>query len=350
MGKQQNTERANHLMKVLIEKHIHDGLPVGSKALQQSSGLNLSSATIRNIMSDLERQGLLKSPHTSAGRIPTNKGYRLFVDNLLSVKPLENVLTQQIESSIASKSMQNSGKQSLIQSTSEFLSEMTGMASVVFTPRSQNLSLKHIEFVTLSSHRLLVVMVTSDDEIHNKVIETKEAFSVSQLHQMANFLNEQFSGQSINSVKQRLISEMQNARAHFDQLMSNAIDLAKDSLSQSPGAERENLIYSGTTNLMQYTEMADMEKMRQLFQAFQEKQKIINMLNHVNQAQGVQIYIGKESGYEPFSSCSVVTKSYQIDDNTVGVLGVIGPTRMSYNKIIPIVDITAKILGSTLNK
>jgi len=227
---------------------------------------------------------------------------------------------------------------------------MTGMASVVFTPQSQNLCLKHIEFVTLSTNRLLVVMVTSDDEIHNKVIETKDAYTVSQLHQMANFLNEQFSGQSINSVKERLISEMKNARAHFDQLMSKAIDLAKDSLTESSDSETENLIYSGTTNLMQYDDMADMHKMRQLFQAFQEKQQIINMLNHVHQAQGVQIYIGKESGYEPFSSCSVVTKSYQIDDNTIGVLGVIGPTRMSYNKIIPIVDITAKILGSTLNK
>jgi len=348
-------ERANHLMKILVEKYIHDGSPIGSKALQESSGLNLSSATIRHIMSDLEKLGLLQSPHTSAGRIPTPQGYRLFVDKLISINPSSVQVNEDfnrtlLEHSLSADAVKQQSQSSLLKSTSNFLSDITKMASVVLCPSAKSLQLKHIEFLPLSKSRLLVIIVSSDGDVKNRFIEIKENYSTSQLQQMTNYLNSIFVGQSISALQQSLITEMEKTRGHIDKWMQQAINIAKNSLVNHDETNTENLICSGETNLIQYDDMNDMGKMRELFNAFHEKQKMIDMLHHVDSARDVQIYIGSESGYDAFSSCSLVAKSYQIDEGTVGVLGVIGPTRMAYNKIIPIVNITAKILNSAFHK
>jgi len=337
-------ERSCHLMKILVEKYIHDGQPVGSKLLQESSGLKLSAATIRNVMSDLEKNGLLHSPHTSAGRIPTTEGYRLFVDKLLSVQPISGDLVNKLKHDFAEHS-----HQTLLQSATETLSDITRMASVVVTPPRDLLALKHIEFLPLSEGRILVVIVKSDDEIQNRIIQVKENFSSEHLHHMANYLNATFSGKNLADVRQDLLAEMEQSRQDMDGLMKQAIKLAQDTFND-PSDEKNDLVVSGETNLMLYSEMDNMDKMHRIFQAFHEKKQMVEILNHINVAQGVQIFIGRESGYKPLEACSVIAAPYQVDENTMGVLGVVGPTRMQYNKIIPIVDITAKLLTTALNR
>jgi len=337
-------ERSNHLMKILVEKYIHDGQPIGSKLLQQSSGLKLSAATIRNVMSDLEKNGLLHSPHTSAGRIPTTEGYRLFVDKLLSVQPISRNLVKKLKQDFSEHN-----HQTLLQSATETLSDITQMASVVVTPPRDLLALKHIEFLPLSEGRILVVIVKSDDEIQNRIIQVKETFSSEHLHRMANYLNAIFSGKSLQEVRIDLIQEMEQTRQNMDDMMKQAIKLAQDTfIDQSE--DKIDLVVSGETNLMLYSEMHNMDKMHRIFQAFHEKKQMVEILNHINVAQGVQIYIGRESGYKPLETCSVVAAPYKVDEKTMGVLGVVGPTRMQYNKIIPIVDITAKLLTTALNR
>lgn len=337
-------ERSSHLMKILVEKYIHDGQPIGSKLLQQSSGLKLSAATIRNVMSDLEKCGLLHSPHTSAGRVPTTEGYRLFVDKLLSVQPIAGEIVKKLRHDISEQS-----HQTLLQTATDTLSDITRMASVVVTPPRDLLTLKHIEFLPLSEGRILVVIVKSDDEIQNRIIQVKKNFSSENLHHMANYLNATFSGKNLNEVRQNLVAEMEQTRQDMDEMMRQAIELAQDTFVNHED-EKNDLVVSGETNLMLYSEMDNMNKMHRIFQAFHEKKQMVEILNHINQAQGVQIFIGRESGYKPLEACSVIAAPYQVDENTMGVLGVVGPTRMEYNKIIPIVDITAKLLTTALNR
>jgi len=337
-------ERSNHLMKILVEKYIHDGQPVGSKLLQQTSGLKLSAATVRNVMSDLERSGLLHSPHTSAGRVPTTEGYRMFIDKLLSVQPLSVDVVTKLKHELAEHN-----HQTLLQSATETLSDITQMASVIVTPPRDLLALKHIEFLPLSEGRILVVIVKSDDEIQNRIIQVNENFSSDHLHRMANYLNATFAGKNLAQVRQNLIVEMEQSRVDMDDMMRQAIVLAKDTFVTQDD-EKSDLVVSGEINLMLYSEMHNMDKMHGIFQAFHEKKQMVDILNHINRAQGVQIFIGRESGYQPLESCSVVAAPYKVDENTMGVLGVVGPTRMQYNKIIPIVDITAKLLTTALNK
>lgn len=340
--KQDLNERAQHLLKVLIERYIEDGQPVGSRSLSCEEGLNLSPATIRNIMADLEDMGLIQSPHTSAGRVPTSEGYRVFVDSLLTVQSVEQATLNKVK--LDDSAEKNNGE--IIASASQLLSGITKMAGVVSLPKRETASFRQIEFVTLSPRRVLAIMITNDHEVNNRIIHLKKEFKPSELQQASNYLNSLFSGQSLQRVKSIIAKEMSDTRQEMNQLMIDAISLAHQSMGED--AIREDIVLSGETNLMDFQDLSNMNKLRDLFDAFNEKQGIIHLLDRCMDAEGVQIYIGEESGYDALDGCSLVTAPYAVDDEKVGVLGVIGPTRMKYHKVIPVVDVTAKILSSAL--
>ncbi len=330
-------------MKVLVESYISDGQPVGSKALAEHSGLKVSAATVRNVMSDLEKMGLIHSPHTSAGRIPTVQGYRVFVDSLLSVKSLDKNLLSQLAAPVSDIQEQSQ----ILEWVSETLSGVTHMASLVVLPKKDLLSLVQIEFIPLSNRRILAILVHSDNEVQNRVIQTERQYSTTQLQQMSQYLNHLLVGKTVRSACNTLAQEMENTRQKMDDMMRSAITMANYAFREHQ--EQDDYVLSGETNLMQYEDIASMERMRSLFEAFHEKQHILSLLDQVSNADGVKLFIGSESHFQPLHDCSVVAAPYQIDGQTMGVLGVIGPTRMAYDKVIPIVDLTAKLLTSALN-
>ena len=336
-------ERSLQLLKTLIERYISDGQPVGSRVLSKDSDLKLSPATIRNVMADLEDLGLIHSPHTSAGRVPTVSGYRLFVDSLLTVKPLELREMNRLQESLSAIDDQSQA----LGVASRLLSELTQMAGVVTLPKREVLFLRHVEFLPLSNSRVLVIFVTNEQEVHNKIIHTSRLFSPAELQQAANYLNSIYSGRSLASVRDAVLQELQNDREQMNQLMLDAIRMAQ--LAFEPNGNKEDFVLSGETNLMGFSELSDHDRLRTLFEAFSQKQGVIHLLDQCMKADGVQIFIGEESGYQAFDHCSLVTSSYSVSDEVVGVLGVIGPTRMAYEKIIPYVDVTAKLLGAALN-
>ncbi|MBL1264173.1 heat-inducible transcriptional repressor HrcA [Candidatus Methylomicrobium oryzae] len=343
MSHPQLNERSLQLLKALIERYISDGQPVGSRVLAKDSDLKLSPATIRNVMADLEDMGLIHSPHTSAGRIPTVSGYRLFVDSLLTVKPLELQEIARLQGGLAR--IEDRGQ--TLEAASRLLSELSQMAGVVTLPKREMLYLRHIEFLPLSHSRVLVIFVTNEQEVHNKIILTSRLFSPAELQQAANYLNSVYSGRSLAAVRDAVLKELQDDREQMNQLMLDAIRMAQ--LAFEPEEKKEDFVLSGETNLMGFSELSDRDRLRSLFEAFSQKQGVIHLLDQCMKADGVQIFIGEESGYEAFDHCSLVTSSYSVSDEVVGVLGVIGPTRMAYEKIIPYVDITAKLLSAALN-
>lgn len=326
-----------------MEKYIHDGQPVGSRALSKDPNLNLSPATIRNVMADLEDMGLIHSPHTSAGRVPTVSGYRLFVNSLLTVKPLGSRELDQLQTSLLSGT---DGPGEVLNKASRLLSDVTRMAGVVTLPRRETIALRHIEFLPMSSSRILVIFVTDDQDVHNKIIHTDRLYSPAELQQAANYLNSMYAGRSLSRIRESILLDMEQNRAQVNQGMIDAVTMAQQTFAQQP---KEDYVLSGETNLMGFSELSDMERLKQLFEAFSQKQGVIHLLDQCLQAEGVQIFIGEESGYRAFDHCSLVTSSYSINDEVVGVLGVIGPTRMAYEKVIPYVDVTAKLLGAALN-
>jgi heat-inducible transcriptional repressor len=334
------SDRSLQLLKKLVERYISDGQPVGSKLLAQDA--NLSPATIRNVMADLEQQGFIQSPHTSAGRVPTESGYRLFVDNLLTVKALD---TQELNKLHQGLSPQDNND--VIGAASRLLADLTQMAGVVTLPRRELVCLRHVEFLPLSHTRVLVIFVTNEQEVHNKIIHTNKVFTAAELQQAANYLNAVYCGRSLVAVREAILKELEDDRQHINQGMLDAINIAQLTFNQTP--EADDYVLTGETNLMGFSELADRDHLRTLFEAFNQKQGVIHLLDHCMKAEGVQIFIGKESGYQAFDQCSLVTSSYSISDEVVGVLGVIGPTRMAYHKIIPFVDVTAKLLGVALN-
>jgi heat-inducible transcriptional repressor len=338
-------ERAQLLLKALIENYIREGQPVGSRTLSRDSGLSLSSATIRNVMADLEDLGLVASPHTSAGRVPTDKGYRLFVDTLLKLKPLQHEEIEDIERRLGSEAA--SGR-SLVQSVSQMLSNVTHMAGLVTLPNPHYISLSQIEFITLSENRALAIMVMSNREVENRVVQLDRYYSVEELRRAANYLNEAFAGRSLPDVRALLLRQLQETRAHMDQLMKDAIHMAQK-VFDTHSEERVEYVIAGETNLMGFAELSNVDRLRRLFEAFNEKHDILRLLDSCLRAEGIQIFIGQESGYRILDDISVVTAPYMLDNKVVGVLGIIGPTRMAYERVIPIVDITAKLLGSALN-
>jgi heat-inducible transcriptional repressor len=337
-------ERTQHLLKVLIERYIRDGKPVGSRTLVREAGLELSPATVRNIMAELEELGYLRSPHTSAGRVPTVRGYRFFVDSLMHVKPLES---QEVENLRACLDP-HQDTVTLIRSVSSLLSGITRMAAIVMVPRRNCLTLRQVEFLPLSDNRVLAILVINEYEVQNRVIYSQRGYTALELQQAANYLNAEFAGKDIHQVRESLLRDMHLTRESMNTIMQAVVEIA-DKAFQTDSAGEEDYVLAGQTNLMVFSELANLEKLRELFEAFNRKRDILHLLDLCLNAQGIQIFIGEESGFDVLDACSLVTSSYSVKGKVLGVLGVIGPTRMAYERVVPIVGITAKLLAAALN-
>ncbi len=335
-------ERAQILLKTLVEHYVTDGQPMGSKALLQHSGLGLSPATIRNIMSDLEALGFVSSPHTSAGRIPTQQGYRFFVDSLLSMQPLESKQIKQLESTLSS-----TDQSELITTAADILSELTQFAGMILIPKRKALVFKHLEFMPLSDKRILLIIVSTDGSVQNRIILSDTPYSASSLTEAGNYFNAHYSGQTFEQARRKLHGDLKKMQADISHLMTAALE--EPNLSQSKNKE-EDVIIAGERNLLNVDELAtNVITLRKLFDVFEQRSSLMQLLDNSQKAEGVQIFIGGESGYSPLDECSMVTSPYQVDGQVVGTLGVIGPTRMAYERVIPIVDITAKLLSNALS-
>jgi heat-inducible transcriptional repressor len=339
-------ERAQQLLKLLVEHYIRDGQPVGSRTLSRDLGMNLSAATIRNVMADLEELGFVTSPHTSSGRVPTDKGYRFFVDTLLKYQPLDHQKVAAIQTRLGEHS---DDPKALVSAASQLLSSVTRMAGVVTLPRQSHAALSHIEFVPLSDNRVLAILVVNGREVQNRILQLERHYSAEELRRTSNYLNHQFGGKELSEVREHLVSQLKETREHLNQMMLDAIRLAQQVVNVPPSGGRMEYVIAGETNLMEFAELSNVEKLRRLFEAFTQQRDILHLLDQSLRAEGVQIFIGQESGYTILDDCSIVTAPYTLDQEVVGVLGVIGPTRMAYERVIPIVDITAKLLGSALN-
>jgi heat-inducible transcriptional repressor len=343
------TERAQHLLRVLVESYIREGQPVGSRNLSRDSGLNLSAATVRNVMADLEEYGFVASPHTSAGRVPTDKGYRFFVDTLLRQRQrpddahMLNELNQRLEQEA------DRDPKALVAVASQMLSSLTHLAGVVTIPRQPHQSLSQIEFLPLSESRVLAVMVINGRDVQNRIVHLERYYSAEELRRAANFLNQQFGGKELAQIRLDIVEELTQAGESLNQLMRDAIRVAQQAVGESNHQGGPEYVIAGETNLMEFAELSNVDKLRRLFDAFTSKRDILHLLDQSLGAEGVQIFIGQESGYQILDNCSLVTAPYALDNETVGVLGVIGPTRMAYDRVIPIVDVTARLLGSALN-
>ena len=337
------SERARVLLKTLVERHIRDGQPVGSSTLLREAGLPVSAATIRNVMSDLEEQGYLHSPHTSAGRVPTALGYRLFVDTLLQVKPLED----EAMSLMRAELHPDKSSSELVQSASALLSNITAQAGLVTVPRQEANQLRQVEFLPLSGDRVLVILVVNEREVQNRIIHTRRVFTEQQLRDAAAMVNQRFAGHPLHLIQERILREMQEERSQIDNYLQAALDLASQALGQE---DHENeYVVVGESRLLGNATTEEMVKLRELFDAFEQKKDLLHLLERCGRAEGVQIFIGEEAGYEVFGDYSVVTAPYYDGVTNLGVLGVIGPTRMAYERVIPIVDVTARMLSSALS-
>ena len=337
-------EREQRLLKTLIDLYIREGQPIGSRTLSRGSDMQLSPATIRNVMADLEDMGLIHSPHTSAGRMPTEKGFRLFVDTMLNVQPLDSnevhELKRQLDPSLNSKS--------LMHSATSLLSDITHLAGVIMIPRAEVNMLRQLEFLPLSNRRVLAIMVINEKEVQNRIINTERDYTESELQQAANYINTHFLGKDLSSMREVLKHELHQAQQELSELMKLVIEVSGKVLDENLDIDEE-LLVEGQANLMEFTDLSDMEKLRRLFEAFHKKRDILHLLDRCQDSSGVQIFIGQESGYDPLGDCSVVTAPYDASGEVLGVLGVIGPTRMAYERVIPIVDVTARLLSAALN-
>lgn len=332
-------EKSRVLLKTLVEQYIVEGQPIASKMLADAASVTVSPATVRNIMSDLEEQGYVSSPHTSAGRIPTARGYRLFVDTLIRVDPLNTVdiasLNRSFDPDMSSKE--------LVESASKILSDFTRMAGLVTIPKRDQVTLRHVEFLSLEGNRVLVILVLDDHEVQNRVIYTQQPYSETQLREAANFINAHFMGEPLSVIRDRLIASMRSDRESMDSLMKTTLEVADQAFDQE---EISDFVVKGQENLLATSQA--LEDIRQLFEALSMKGEILHLLDKSMDSEGVQLFIGQESGYEVLDECSVVTSPYHVAGELVGVLGVIGPTRMAYDRVIPIVDATARLLSAAL--
>jgi len=335
-------KRAQVLLKTLVERYIAEGQPVGSRTLSRHSGLDLSPATIRNVMSDLEELGLITSPHTSAGRVPTPLGYRFFVDSLLVVKPLDSGELHQLEDQLHPDNPQRA-----IKAASLLLSQLTSFAGVVMTPRRRALSFRQIEFLRLSEKRILLIVVTPEGDVQNRILFTERDYTPSELVSAANFINQNYSGHSFEDIRQRLREELREIRQDLISLMSIALAASDQAVTEG----NEQYVISGERNLLAAQDLSqDMSRMRQLFELFERKTSLVQILDLSLRGEGVQIFIGGESGVGAPDEVSVVTSPYKVGGEVVGTVGVIGPTRMAYDRVVPIVDVTAKLLSSALSQ
>src|SRR5688572_25783033 len=334
-------ERAQILLRTLVERYIVEGQPMGSRALSKYSGLDLSPASIRNVMADLEEMGFIASPHTSAGRVPTPRGYRFFVDTLLRIKPLEHGEIRELEEQLRVQSTQK-----LVLSASQLLSDLTHFAGVVMTPR-RSAGFRHIEFLKLSEKRLLLIIVTPEGDVQNRILMTEKSYSPSELVEAANILNQNYAGLTFEEIRHRIRDELKQLTEDMTRLMTVALDAGSQAASESS----EEVVISGESNLLDSQDLSsNMANLRKLFELFDRKTGLLQLLDISSRAQGVQIFIGGESGVEPLDECSVIAAPYQVDGQVLGTVGVIGPTRMAYERVIPIVDITARLLSTLLTQ
>jgi len=334
-------DRAQALLKILVERYIADGQPVGSRALARASSLELSPATIRNVMADLEEMGFVSSPHTSSGRVPTPKGYRLFVDTLLTVRPLEEVERAQIEESLLPGDPHR-----VVAAASQLLSDLTHFAGVVISPR-RRASLRHVEFFHLSEKRVLLIIVASDGEVQNRVLVTDRPYSPAQLTEAANVINQHYAGQDFASIASRVRGELLDLHRDISTLMRAAIETGGEAMREPD----DGVVLSGERNLLEVEDLSsDRARLRKLFDLFERKAQLLGLLDESERAEGVKIFIGGDSRLVPLDECSIVTASYEVDGRVVGTVGVIGPTRMAYERVIPIVDVTAKLISSALSQ
>lgn len=329
-------DRARLLLKTLIERYIADGQPVGSRTLSRASGLDLSPATIRNVMSDLEEMGLIVSPHTSAGRVPTARGYRLFVDTMLTAQ----------QADMATPELPPEQPQKVIASAAQLLSSLSQFVGVVMAPRRSSV-FRHIEFLRLSERRLLLIIVAPDGDVQNRVLFTDSDYTASELQEASNYLNANFSGMAIEQVRERLHHEVDRLRGEIAKLMQAAVQIGSEVMSQA----QDEVVVSGERNLLAVTDFSsDMNQLRRAFDLFEQKAQLIRLLDMSSEADGVRIFIGGESQTVPVEDLSVVSAPYEVDGRVVGTLGVIGPTRMPYNRMIQIVDITSRLVSNALSQ
>jgi len=336
------SHRARRILSAIVDKYIQEGIPIGSKSLSLADNIGLSPASIRNVMSDLEELGFIASPYTSSGRVPTSKGYRFFIDSLLKLQPVEATELERIKKRV---NFHESNSRELAISVSNTLSAITKLAGIVTIPKQQVTRLKEIDFIQLSEKRILAIIVMNETEVENRILQMKRDYSKGELKQASNYLNMHYKGRSLSYIKKHLINELMQTKDSVNSLMSDLIDIADQVLDFD---ESDEYIVAGQRRLMDFHELSDIKKLRQLFDAFKEKQQLLELLDKSMSTSGIQIFIGEESGYQMFDNCTLITSPYTTEDGAIGVLGVIGPTRIAYQKVIPIVDITAKLLGKSL--
>ncbi len=337
--------RSRRLLRALISQYLVEGEPVGSRTLSRSSGLDISPATVRNIMSDLEDAGLVSSPHTSAGRVPTPRGLRLFVDSLIELQPLPRHELARLKQGLAQEASSTVG---LLGDVSTLLSAMTRFAGVVTVPHRVDLPLRHIDFVPLPESRVLVILVLADHQVQNRVVQLSRPVRDRDLVLAANYLNENFAGLRMDDIRARLLAEMREAGGELNRLLSSTVELAVESFAVPMG--HDDVLVSGQTNLMACAELADICHLRDLFDTFQRKSELLQLMEVCARAPGVRLFIGEESGFTALDGCSLVSASYGANGQVLGALGVIGPTRMAYERVIPVVQATAGLLSDALNR
>jgi heat-inducible transcriptional repressor len=336
--------RASSLLKTLVEMHIREGQPVASKNLQGESGLSVSAATVRNIMAELEERGYLVSPHTSAGRIPTAQGYRFFVDSLLQVGPVEEGAVSVLQSGLDP----NRSAGELVQSASNLLAQITYQTGIVTVPKPASAQLRQIEFLPLSGDRVLVILVINEREVQNRIIQVKRPMTEEQLKAAADLINMRYAGSDLSQVKSRIVREMAEARSRIDAYLEAALELASAAIDTEDKSDK--VVLAGEASLLNQATPEDMHKLRELFDAFERKRDLLELLERCSRADGIQIFIGEEAGFDVFGDFSVITAPYAQGSQSLGVLGVIGPTRMAYERVIPIVDVTARMLSAALSR
>ena len=337
--------RQEILLKALIESFISDGQPVGSTKLSKTPDIGISSATIRNVFTDLEDLGYIYSPHKSAGRVPTELAYRMFVDKMIKVQPVNNKLIDKLKLNLT-KGVE---RKNIVKKTNEILSNITELTGIISLPTHKNTELKQIDFLRLGDNKILAILINKSNDVENKIINLDKNYTPSELQQAANYLNSIISGQSIHHIRKILLNELDEMRKDMNSIMSSAINFGKQLFLESDEAQiNDDLIVSGQTKLMNCDELSDIDKLKTLFEAFNEKNNILHLLDKSISSKGVKIFIGAESGYNVLDDCSIISAPYKFDDDVVGVLGVIGPKRMAYERVIPIVDITAKLLSDAL--
>lgn len=337
-------EREQQIFRLLVEHYIQDGSPVGSRTLSKMPGVTVSAASVRNVLGDLEELGLLAAPHTSAGRVPTSDGFRLFVDTMLEVQPM----VEQDLDALKCKLTPDQDDKALVQHASNYLSRFTNMAGVVTLPKRGATIFRQIEFLPLSEQRVLVILVVNEKNVQNRILTLDRDYPAEELQKMANFLNHQYAGKDLEAVRDQVRKELDKTQADMNTQMSQMIAMA-GRVFDNDDDNSEEVIVAGQTNLMNFSELSDVDSLKDLFDAFAQQRDMYHVLERCISAEGVQIFIGQESGYDLLGMCSLVTSSYEVKGEVLGILGVVGPTRMAYDRVVPVVDVTSKLLSAALN-